>query len=205
MEKEETVIRKHKKSTIISETTKKPKAAVEKNYVDNEEFLKQLIIRKQHINENKKIPFKTSEYIGDCILKIAKNLSKKYQFANYPFKSEFVSDAILVCIKYMDNYDPNITKNPFSYFSQICYYAFIARINLEKTETYVKFKSTINSAIMSDMAINNVDEETSTHILDNMEFTEDFMDRFINDYEEKIKNKKQKTKKKTGLEEFLDD
>ena len=90
-----------KKSTIIWEGQDKPKAKKEKHYVDNKEFYKALVERKEKVDENLANdlpPPPISEYIGHCILKIAENLAKKHQFYNYKFKDEMISDAILSCI-----------------------------------------------------------------------------------------------------------
>ena len=40
----------------------------------------------------------------------------------------------------MANFDPNKSSNPFAYFTQIIYYAFIRRIQKEKKQTTIKQK-----------------------------------------------------------------
>lgn len=128
---------------------------------------------------------------------------------NYPFRSELISDGVIACISKIDKFNPNVTSNPFSYFTQICYYAFLERISFEKKQTYIKFKSTINSAVMGELSNNNVDPDTSEHVMDNIEFTEDFMDKFVSDFEEKYVKKKQnptniKQVEPKGLELFVE-
>jgi DNA-directed RNA polymerase specialized sigma24 family protein len=44
----------------------------------------------------------------------------------------------------MDNFDPEKSKNPFAYFTQIIYYAFIRRIQKEKKQQHVKQKMIAN-------------------------------------------------------------
>ena len=44
----------------------------------------------------------------------------------------------------MDNFDPEKSKNPFAYFTQIIYYAFIRRIQKEKKQQQVKQKMIAN-------------------------------------------------------------
>jgi hypothetical protein len=44
----------------------------------------------------------------------------------------------------MDNFDPAKSKNPFAYFTQIIYYAFIRRIQKEKKQQQVKQKMIAN-------------------------------------------------------------
>jgi DNA-directed RNA polymerase specialized sigma24 family protein len=55
-----------------------------------------------------------------------------------------ISDGIENCLQYMDNFDPAKSKNPFAYFTQIIYYAFIRRIQKEKKQQQVKQKMIAN-------------------------------------------------------------
>jgi len=115
-----------------------------KNYIDNQEFLKQLKAyqktKKKAINSGDPIP-KIPDDIGICILEIARGLARRPNFSAYTFKEEMISDGIENCFQYIDNFDPKVSKNPFSYFTQIIYYAFLRRIHSESKQTYVKFKS----------------------------------------------------------------
>jgi DNA-directed RNA polymerase specialized sigma24 family protein len=43
-------------------------------------------------------------------------------------------------LRYVDNFDPEKSTNPFSYFTQIIYFAFIRRIKKEKREVETKNK-----------------------------------------------------------------
>ena len=80
-----------------------------------------------------------TNYIGECFLKIANGLSYRPNFINYTYRSEMVSDGIENCLQYIHNFDPEKSKNPFAYFTQIIYYAFLRRIQKEKeTSTYQK-------------------------------------------------------------------
>ena len=82
-----------------------------------------------------------TDYIGKCFLDIAERLSYRPNFINYPFRDEMVGDGIENCLMYASNFDPAKSKNPFSYFTQIIYYAFIRRIQKEKKQNYIKYKS----------------------------------------------------------------
>jgi len=72
---------------------------------------------------------------------IAEGLSHKPGFINYPFRDDMVGDAIENCVRYAHNFDSDKYSNPFAYFTQICYYAFIRRIGKEKKQLYVKMKA----------------------------------------------------------------
>ena len=56
------------------------------------------------------------------------------------YKDDMVCDGIENCIQYIDNFDPAKSKNPFAYFTQIVYYAFLRRIAKEKRQMDIKDK-----------------------------------------------------------------
>ena len=113
------------------------------HYVNNADFLKALIeYRAQKVKaeeEGKEKPI-VSNYIGECILKIATHLSYKPNFINYSYRDDMILDGVENCIQYIDNFDPTKSNNPFSYFTQIIYYAFLRRIAKEKKQSYIKGK-----------------------------------------------------------------
>jgi len=113
------------------------------HYIDNERFLEELVTHKKAVAKAKKAGTKppgVSNYIGQCFLDIANNLAKKPNFANYTYKDEMVSDSVENCIMYATNFDPNKSRNPFAFFTQIIYYAFLRRIQKEKKQLYFKMK-----------------------------------------------------------------
>ena len=96
--------------------------------------------------EGEKRP-QVTNYIGECYLKIANHLSYRPNFINYTYRDDMISDGIENCLQYMDNFDPEKSKNPFAYFTQIIYYAFIRRIQKEKKQTLVKQKMIQNAGV----------------------------------------------------------
>ena len=117
------------------------------HYVDNKKFLVAMTeyreLRIKAEEENKKRP-QVTNYIGECYLKIANHLSYRPNFINYTYRDDMISDGIENCLQYMDNFDPEKSKNPFAYFTQIIYYAFIRRIQKEKKQQQVKQKMIAN-------------------------------------------------------------
>ena len=113
------------------------------HYVNNKEFLAALI-RYQEDIEIAKIQDKTKpvipRYIGECFLKIANHLSFKPNFVNYMFKEDMISDGIENCVQYIHNFNPEKSRNPFAYFTQIIHYAFLRRIQREKRQLEIKNK-----------------------------------------------------------------
>jgi hypothetical protein len=116
-----------------------------RNYIDNEKFLSEMVAYKKDVKQAAKAGEKKPrlpEYVGECFMKIAENLSHKPNFLSYTFRDEMIADAIENCVMYADNFDPAKSSNPFAYFTQIVYYAFLRRIQREKKQLYVKYKST---------------------------------------------------------------
>ena len=113
------------------------------HYVDNQKFLKAIVdyrdkVAISKIRETKKP--RIDEYIGDCFLKIATHLSYRPNFINYMYKEDMISDGVENCVQYIDNFDPGKSRNPFAYFTQIVYYAFLRRIAKEKRQMDIKDK-----------------------------------------------------------------
>ena len=81
-----------------------------------------------------------TNYIGECFLKIANHLSYRPNFINYTYRDEMISDGIENCLQYASNFNPDKSKNPFAYFTQIIYYAFIRRIQKEKKQQHIRHK-----------------------------------------------------------------
>ena len=120
------------------------------HYVDNKKFLLAMTeyreLRIKAEEEGKKRP-QVTNYIGECYLKIANHLSYRPNFINYTYRDDMISDGIENCLQYMDNFDPEKSKNPFAYFTQIIYYAFIRRIQKEKKQQQVKQKMISNFGV----------------------------------------------------------
>ena len=85
-------------------------------------------------------PPRVSNYIGECFVKIANHLAYKSNFVNYTFREEMILDGIENCITYINNFDPAKSSNPFAYFTQITYYAFLRRIQKEKKQLDAKYR-----------------------------------------------------------------
>ena len=113
------------------------------HYVNNKELLQALIVYREkvaHAKENDLPKPRITNYLGECFLKIATHLSYKPNFVNYMFREDMICDGIENCLQYIDNFDPEKSKNPFAYFTQIIYYAFLRRIQKEKKQLEIKSK-----------------------------------------------------------------
>ena len=113
------------------------------HYVNNKEFLLALVDFRaecQDAEENGQPRPRINNYIGECFLKIATHLSYKPNFVNYMFREDMICDGIENCVQYIGNFDPSKSSNPFAYFTQIIYYAFLRRISKEKRQLEIKNK-----------------------------------------------------------------
>lgn len=103
---------------------KRTKGYHSNDYIDNEKFSKMVtewVETKQEDNNN------PSEEIVKNFIKIANNLLSNHKFYNYDdeTKKDFLQNAMLKCIKYAKNFDPEKGKTAFAYFTTIIYYSFL--------------------------------------------------------------------------------
>jgi len=171
------------------------------HYINNEEFLNAIIEHRAKVMDAKEEglpPIQLTNYLGDCILKIANHLSYKPNFINYSYRDEMISDGVETSLRYFNNFDPAKSSNPFAYFTQIIYYAFIRRIGTEKKQTYVKGK------LIQNMDFDQF--ETQDHD-DNGQFHNAYLDfiqanQHFDDFIERKKEKRKK-KKESNLDDFI--
>ena len=177
----------------MTEKKKKP------HYVNNKEFLQAMVEWndrcKQAKKEGKSQPPITN-YIGECFLKIANHLSYRPNFINYTYREEMISDGIENCLQYVHNFNPDKSNNPFAYFTQIIYYAFLRRIQKEKKQAHVKNKL-IENMTVDESLIDGGDENFDNPFIDYLQ------KNFLPD-EDVYKPKKKKDKPK-GLELFYNE
>jgi hypothetical protein len=173
------------------------------NYVDNKQLYATILDYKANVKQAKEngtdkpqIP----NYVGECILLIAQRLATKPNFINYSYRDEMISDGIENCISYFDNFDPAKSDNPFAYFTQIIYYAFLRRIQKEKKQVYIKHKTSEHSMLFDELVQQGEDGEFNVNA---MEFDTENISDFIKAFEENIDKKKVKRKK--GVEAFIED
>ena len=146
------------------------KAKEKPHYVDNKKFLEAMIEYRDKCekakNRNRKKP-EVTNYIGECFLKIANHLSYRPNFINYTFRDDMISDGIENCLQYMDNFNPDKSNNPFAYFTQIIYYAFIRRIQKEKKQMQIKSKLIANTGVENMMdQLQGDDQQYQSQLLD---------------------------------------
>ena len=107
------------------------------NFIDNKEFyaaMKAYITEIETAKEQGLPKPRIPRYIGKCFLDIAEHLSTRPNFSNYMYRQDMVMDAVENCVVCCNRFDPTKSSNPFSNFTQVCWYAFIRRIGKEKKQ-----------------------------------------------------------------------
>lgn len=174
-----------------------------KYYVDNKKFyeaMKDYIEKYKEAEKNGTELPRPSNYIGSCIVLIANKLSLLRNFINYSFRDEMISDAIENCMLYLHKFNPDKYTNPFAYFTQISYYAFIRRIQKEQKQQYIKHKTLINASVMNILV--EMSPEDSSHF--NAVYADigsESSNDLIQKFEQKIQDRKDKKNK--DLESFM--
>jgi hypothetical protein len=110
---------------------------------------------------------------------------------------------------YFKDFDPNKTQNPFAYFTQVIYYAFLRRIAKEERNRYTTYKYFQETMINPGLAEISIDDSGSSSGSDYDNFIPKKMYDNINDFMEKFERKeaekKQKRKELKGLQKFYED
>jgi len=175
------------------------------HYVDNKKLYQAIVEYRKIVREceaagTERPPIPS--YIGHCMLMIANRLSMKPNFINYSYREEMISDGIENCVCYFDNYDPDRYDNPFAYFTQIIYFAFLRRIQKEKKQLYIKHKSIENSLILNEL-VEQGEFDDDEFVPAYVDMENENMNEFIKNFEEALDKKRKK--KKQGLDKFIEE
>jgi|TARA_R110000868_G_scaffold9000_10_gene45645 hypothetical protein len=176
------------------------------HYVNNkqlyEEMCKYLDALKESRESDSPRP-RIPEYIGECLLKISQRLSTKPNFINYTYRDEMISDGIENCISYISNFNPEKSQNPFAYFTQIIYYAFLRRIQREKKQLYIKHKSLEMAMVTDELVTGGSQDHGDPSAYINLD--SDYMNDFVTNFEAKEAEKRVKRDKKKGIDLFIEE
>jgi len=173
------------------------------NYVDNKQFYAALVERKLLVDTAiaaGEEPPNITNYLGKTILDICTHFSYRPNFINYSFRDEMIGDALENCLNVIDNFDTVKYSNPFAYFTQITFFAFLRRIETEKKQQYIKFK--LLEELPLDEMIEMVSADTGeAHFKPAVEFMREHSYFNTKEYEDKRDAKK---KVKTPIESIMD-
>lgn len=183
----------------------KPKKSTNQ-YVDNKKLYGEMIHYLNQLNAAKAQDLPTDEmpripeYIGKAIYLIATRLSTRPNFIGYSFREEMIGDGIENCLMYLHNFNPDKSTNPFAYFTQIIYFAFVRRIQREQKQQYIKHKSMQNASIMNELVDMSPDDQShfnAVYLQHNSEKSNDLIEKF----ESSVKAKRKKLQR--GVEKFI--
>lgn len=170
------------------------------NYVSNADFFKALNEYSARVSEaaskgkeNPVIP----TYVAECIIKIATHLAYRPNFKNYTFRDEMIADGIENAINAVKSFDSKKSQNPFAYFTQIIWWAFVRRIQAEKKYLYTKYAVSRRAELL-DMTSGSQDGDDNRYqgTLAYGEWSQEQMDRFMDDFEKRLSEKKGDKKEK---------
>ena len=170
-----------------------------KHYVDNDKFFLEIKKWKQRVIDAREVDDPdppSTEYMGECFLKISENLAWRPNFINYTFRDDLVSDGIENCLLYAHNFNPEKSKNPFSYFTQIIHHSYIRRITKEKKQMHIKYRIIEEERLNEQLELTT--EDNVNHSLEKQ------YQKYIDSHDKYAVNPQpKKTKKKSKLEHFM--
>lgn len=175
-----------------------PEVPKQSYYVDPklmfEKFVEFQELRKAAIERGEEEP-RITPYLADCIMRIANHLSYRWNFINYSYRDEFVLDGIVACVKGFNTFDPKISTQIFSYFTNTCFRAAVKRIQMEEDENNVKAKAIYESDVDSIVTQAQESGDFDAEFIEWMKTAQDFKMK-----PEKVKEKKEKEKPSNFVE-----
>ena len=171
------------------------------HYVDNKKFLQAIIDYQKAIVEaeaqDKEVP-RVPTYIAECLMNIAEHISHRPNFVNYTYREDMIYDGVENSLRYMHNFDPEKSNNPFGYFTKIIWFAFLRRIEKENKQQYTKYKL-IQQMNVTLVTSDKQDHDVVRHAFGDSsiynDYSEDVINKFIDDFEEKHKKDKESNAK----------
>jgi len=112
-------------------------------YIDSKEMMEELIHYNSTIEYDKDGEIVRSgeitENLGGMFLKLARRYTSKPNFVGYSFRDEMISESVYRMVSQIAKFDvDHPAKNPFAYFTQICYHQCLTMINKENRQSEIK-------------------------------------------------------------------
>jgi DNA-directed RNA polymerase specialized sigma24 family protein len=180
------------------------------DYVDNKRLFREMcefkaaLLEAENCDDEKPM---VPDYVAVSILEISRHLAMRPNFINYPFREEMISDGVENCFQYIENFKPEKSNNPFSYFTMIIYNAFLRRIKKEKRQLYTVYKVAEHANIFSLTAHTDDGDKTNYNIpSQNSEYTEEYMSDFAKNFEESADKAERKERKRIeikGIDQYM--
>lgn len=149
---------------------KKTEKKAADNYINNETLLKEFLEWRQkwqeYSNMDPELLPPPSKYMVEAFIEIPKRYSRSPKFYSYTYREDLISAATLAILRYYWKFDPEVSKNPFAFLTQIAYFTFIAEIAKERKESYIKYVQTNDFLLRGEDLI---DEDDRKQIIENTE------------------------------------
>ena len=189
--------------------TKKIKPKDKPHYVNNKEFSQAVMdyaIAARAAKDADEVTPTVTNYIASCFMKISEGLSHRPNFVRYTYREEMVMDGVENCLRAINNYKIETTTrtgnpNAFSYFTQICFFAFIRRITKEKKQQEIKFRF-IEKMGIEDFAAMGMDDAGAQQTMEYVDTLRQRIDK-IRVKDDKIKEFAKAEEEKEKLELFM--
>lgn len=151
-------------------------------YVNNKELYAEFVDYHERCKKaGEKLPL--TNKIGHAILAISERRAYSRNYLNYTnaWKEEMIGDAVDICCRYVHNFNPEKSNNPFAYITQLVNNAYIQRIKREKRQVYLKSKMIVDSGAF---IAGDEDGEVLEHFETDGEVYNNAL-RFVADYEQR--------------------
>lgn len=119
-----------------------------KNYIDKNEMYEE-ILHSHRIG-------RCSERLGHMFMALTEKYSHDWRFRNYErqygkaFKEDLIATGLHACVKAWDKFDPEASKNPFSYFTTCVFRAFIGYLSKEYNSSNIKNALKVDQGLRGD-------------------------------------------------------
>jgi len=166
------------------------------DYINKKEFYDELVEYKNQCavaDDNGETRPKIPDSITMKFFMLCKGIASRPNFSGYTYIDEMILDGLENCIIAVHCFNPNVSNNPYGYFTKCIWFSFLRRIEKEKKQTYIKYKAYENFIVES-----SLNEEYDA--FSSIDITNEKMRPILEKYDKKPKKKKPK-----GLEKFIDE
>lgn len=183
------------------------------HYVDNQQFYKDIVKFREECERNRKMGLprpNIPQEIVDNIILISTHLAYRPNFSGYTFRDDMVHAGIENCVRYIENFDPAKSQNPFAYFTSVCWYAFVRLIKESKKQSIIKGKLMMNYThddaleIDSDVDARSVFQDMAEQMSTYIEAADQFDKKQAAKEAERAKLAEEKAKAKPTVKSVLD-
>lgn len=108
------------------------------SYIDNEKLLEEFKTWRSGWDGNLDDIPPPTRYMQKAFLEIPKRFATTSKFYGYTYKEDMIGDAIVNILRNFHKFNDRLSNNPFSYITQICYFTFLAFIQNERKQGYIK-------------------------------------------------------------------